>query len=719
MISGRTITIALISIFLFSLFPSTWTYQNASIPMLTSNFESSETGQFDIYDKGTIETIRVEEYNTINDALEAVNSGTADLFGQRVNSSHYSLVESYANIEQLWAYDSLSCILTLNTMVYPLNNYHLRRAVAYAIDKIEISEIAMENRVDVIDLAIPLFNQYTNEAIDGGEFYQGNNSMAKFELGKAGMIDVDSDGAVEGPNGSEVVFDIWYPYDIPGMNETAEEISQNLNDAGINNTLVMLNCSTLQFEISNHNESYHLALYHQEISEYGYDWVAKTFHSDMKSVIGENPANLELSLLDDFSKDYERATTLEKAEAAGYNALITVRDYCPVIPLFSYRWLSVYNDVNLEGWIQDKYAGAFGLWNPIELVSRDGADNELVVAVTPEYFDNFYTSLNPFKSEMEIDDDWIHGSYFNPYLLVYDSPFINAPDGTAKPRHATSWDIEVLGIVSDLGSGQSRTKFYCDPNANWTDDEVMNAEDYRFTFEYYSNNSLTKWHELISTTKIIGTQIAGVTVNSRYVMTYRTIGVLPILPSHIWSEKDPYNWEPTTDEAIGSGPYSISAYSPGISLTLTLNDNYYPTPDDEAPVLGSLSIIPEEPIPAETVVIRVYVNDRSKLDNVTLHYSQNVGNINFTDYQVMLEDAEGFQGTIPARVTADSVSWYITASDIWGNSAIIAEGTYDRESSESDASFESVLLFLEIGGVVIVAVAIIFFIMKKRKTYSL
>ncbi|MHA2190311.1 MAG: ABC transporter substrate-binding protein [Candidatus Thorarchaeota archaeon] len=673
--------------------------------------QSSETA---IFHEGNVDSIRIAEYDNITEALAAVDAGQADVFGHRINASDYDLVDTYSNINKQWAYEATTCLLAINTEIYPLSNVHLRRAIAFAIDKNNITTNAMDGIVDSVDFALPLFSEFSIEETHGGLFYTSNITDAESELAQAGMLDIDEDLVVEAPNGNEVVFTIWYPADVNGMNDTAQMISDDLIDAGINNTIVGLNYTELQYEVGNHNQSYNLALYDQEMPKYGFRWTAVNFHYTQQTVFGRNIANINDLELDSIAERYADSINFDQTVALGIDALFAVRDLCPVIPIFNYRWLSVYSDENLEGWVDDNNAGAFSAWNSISVTPRSGSESELVVAVVPQFFDDFFTSLNPFAVNLDINEDWVEGQRFNPYMLVYDSPLATLPNGEPVPREATSWEMQFLGQVSDIEAWQSRATFYCDPNANWTDGEQLDAEDYRFTFEYFANNTLANETGMIDDVKVIGTHTAGVTYNSHEMFIYRWLGNLPILPEHIWEGRDPRTWDLTVEEIVGSGPYMISSFTQGSSLELAQNPNYYPEVDIEPPTLRTLVMIPEEPIPAESVVFRVTVDDRSRIANLTLSYTYLVGVINFTESQLMVQDVSGYEATIPARVTASAVTYEVAATDIWGNTAIIATGSYSRSTTEPTGTIDLVIPL--IAGIAVIAITAIIMILRRRRS---
>ena len=699
---------------LLPLFSAPIGVQNSAIQ--PTSMTIAQTDQFQVYHGGTVDSIRIIEYSNLANALEAVDSGEADMLGHRINATDYSTVDGYSNVEQQWAYDDLSMLLSINAKYYPLNDHYLRRAIAFAVDKNEIASSAMNGLVDPIDLAVPLYSEYSIESTDGGEFYDANISSAVAELALAGMLDVDEDGVVEGPDGSEIAIPIWFPYDTLGMNETAALISQNLLDVGINNTLVGLNSTEIQYEVGHHNESYGLALYEQTLSQYGYDWVAMTFHRSAQALVGHNIANVDEEELNDLAENYLDEVFLEEVEEIGRHAMLAVRDLCPVVPLFTYRWLSVYSEQNFENWPEDQNMGALSIWTSVSVLATAGSSNELVIAVLPQFFDHFFNSLNPFYGNQTLSQNWVEGTMFNPYLLVYDTPIATTPEGLPVPRHATSWEMQFLGIAPDIGLNQSRVNYYCDPNANWTDGEAMNAQDYRFTYEYYVNNSLTAYSPIIDTLKVTGDYIAGISYDNKDMFLYRRFGGLPIFPEHVWADRDPITWDPTIAQAIGSGPFMFSEFTPGSEIILVANDDYYPEIDTEAPTLRSLILVPENPIPAESVVVRVFIDDRSLVDNVTIIYTYQVGQINFTDSQIMVSDATGFEATIPSRVTATSVSWEIHATDVWGNSAKVASGSYTRMTGTAVQGLDpNLLLAIEVSAVALVLLVVIIVLSRRRK----
>ncbi len=672
----------------------------------TDHFKTAQSEEFKLYQGGSLDKIRVVKYQSLQSALDALQAGDADLLGQPVPAANYSDIDGYSNIKKQWVYDTTTYLLTINALSYPLNNYHLRRAIAYGINKTKIANNAFHNTADPIDLLVPKCNMLSRA--DTGLFYDSEIYQATKELAAAGMLDVDEDGMVEAPNGADFTLTLLYPADVPNINETASIISADLLSIGLNNTVIPTNKTFLQSELDTHTLSYDLAIYQKNLSYYDINWTVRAFRSENINEIGENIANIDDSYIDSATEDFLNNQYLQQADAKAETVLTTLRDRAPVIPLVNAKWLTVYTDQNLVGWVNDTANGAFGVWNPVRVTPKSGKTNEMVVAVLPDFFTTFFTSLNPFRANNPIDDyHWIVHGYFNPYLLVFDTALAITPSGIAVPRASTSWDVEYLGIVADLSKYQSRIVFYTDSLANWTDGQPMNAQDYRFTFDYYANWTLLNYSSIINTFKVVGDYQIGITLGNKDIYLYRLFGSLPLLPEHIWEGKNPHVWEPSVNDLVGSGPFKVDSFTVNQSLVLTRNTEYYPSVDNDAPVLQSITIDPEDPIPAESVLVRAVINDRSRISNVTLQYIYSIGKLNFTDKLEMVLGAQGYEAVIPARVTADRIEFSIVATDIWGNSAIIYSGSYSRNTTSATDGQEEFLLIIGAIALIVIVGAII------------
>ncbi len=678
-----TLVLALVTMIVTLLSPVINETNTESLQDIETRFVTSENTEYPIYSIGTLEQIQVIEYSTMLDALQAINEGEADLFGHRIEAADYSILDGLTNVVKQWAHDRQQCWLSLNAKTYPLSSYHLRQAIAYAINKTAIADFSFNNQVDPVDLPIFLGDPLSVEREEGGHFYNSDVNAARWVLGQGDMLDVDDDGYVEAPNGSDFSLRLTYPADVQGMASAAGIIHSNLHSVGINCTIEPELNTIIQSGLGAHNLTYDMAITTVDFTMSNPQWGLTTFHSSRRNELGENMAQIADSEVNNAVFQYEDSFSLKTRQTAVMDGMRVIRDRCPVIPLFNYRWLSAYSTANFDNWPDDWNGGAFGVWTAATVTAKPDSDNTLRVAVLPKYFTEFFKTPNPLDSTDTLDHDWAVSEQFNPYLLVYDTAVALSPEREYVPRASTSWDVLYRGTISDIRPDQTRVRFYCDPNANWTDGLNLDSEDYRFTYNLLVNQSKIEYANLTSGLKTTGEFMAGITVDSLNPFYYRSYSQLPILPRHIWEPQNLSIWNPSIEDAVGSGPYIITEFTPGSLLTLAVNEGYYPLIDNEPPELNRINQYPADPIPAERVVIRVYINDRSRIQNVTLEWTHRVGHLNFTSSAAMNETVLGYLGTIPSRLTATSTEWVITATDIWGNTAEIVSGHYERTTNET------------------------------------
>ncbi len=142
--------------------------------------------------------------------------------------------------------------------------------------------------------------------------------------------------------------------------------------------------------------------------------------------------------------------------------------------------------------------------------------------------------------------------------LIYDkllapSPYVDGPAPWLAERveqvDPVTWDVTIRDGVT------------------WQDGESLDAEDVKFTFEYFVEAPTGRYTHHVSEVP----EIAEVTITGdrslRFTCAYPcpelgpiTLADLPIIPEHVWRGVT----EPTTrsDLPIGSGPYRLVEYSP-------------------------------------------------------------------------------------------------------------------------------------------------------------
>lgn len=178
----------------------------------------------------------------------------------------------------------------------------------------------------------------------------------------------------------------------------------------------------------------------------------------------------------------------------------------------------------------------------------------------PDQIDNFNPLIGLFAAA-----GYIRG-------MLYDTLLYISANGTYIPWLAESYSVDSEKLL---------LRFRIRPGAYWHDGRPITASDVEFTFNLVvaSNYSdkLDKWglRKYIEYVKAIDDRTVEFKLKEPYAPALFYIGALiPPLPKHIWSEVDPTTFK-NMDNPVGSGPFKFLKYTPGVSIELVANENYY------------------------------------------------------------------------------------------------------------------------------------------------
>ncbi len=148
-------------------------------------------------------------------------------------------------------------------------------------------------------------------------------------------------------------------------------------------------------------------------------------------------------------------------------------------------------------------------------------------------------------------------------------------DPTAfRPGLAISWER-----VDSLS-----WRFHLRPDARWHDGRPVTAGDVAFSFAAYADSSL----ETAAASALQGVRAEA--VDSATVLVhfpgyspeqlYDATWHVRVLPEHIWSGTPPGSWASDTSIAhlVGSGPYRVTSWARGTSVTLDADSAWQPAP---------------------------------------------------------------------------------------------------------------------------------------------
>jgi peptide/nickel transport system substrate-binding protein len=180
-------------------------------------------------------------------------------------------------------------------------------------------------------------------------------------------------------------------------------------------------------------------------------------------------------------------------------------------------------------------------------------------------------SLNPFVGQSTEAYTTYHLNY--DFLVQYDAATLEPIPGLAE-----SW--------SHSSDGKTWT-FKLRHDVKWQDGEPFTAKDVAFTFTYVIDNEMGSYMGYTKgITKVVATDDYTVVFTCEKPKATILQMWVPILPEHIWSKvspKDAANKFQNLPPCIGTGPFQVVDWKPGVFVRMKANKGYWggaPTVDE-------------------------------------------------------------------------------------------------------------------------------------------
>lgn len=181
-----------------------------------------------------------------------------------------------------------------------------------------------------------------------------------------------------------------------------------------------------------------------------------------------------------------------------------------------------------------------------------------------------------FNPDFQVDDNG-----FVPTLNIYSMLVTLNSDYAVIPELAKSWDVASDGLT---------ITFHLVENAKWHDGQPVTSDDVKYTFDTIKATASAPANPFFAPVDSIDAPDPATVV---FKMKSPSPSLIPflgwystnILPAHIYKGTD-WSKNPANQNPIGSGPFKFSKYSPGASLELLPNLDYF----GEGPYLDKLII---------------------------------------------------------------------------------------------------------------------------------
>jgi peptide/nickel transport system substrate-binding protein len=186
------------------------------------------------------------------------------------------------------------------------------------------------------------------------------------------------------------------------------------------------------------------------------------------------------------------------------------------------------------------------------------AGSTLRVAITQDI-----DSLNPFVA--------VFLSSTQVMRLTYENLTTVGPDNAVQPGLAESWEAAPDGL----------TWTYQIRDAQWSDGTPITARDVAFTYSQIMTNPAAQdanGSAVANFAAVTAVDDRTVQITTKQPQASILATDVPIVPEHVWSSRVAQIGTATNSDqlpVVGSGPYVVTGYQEGQSVTLSANDRFW------------------------------------------------------------------------------------------------------------------------------------------------
>ncbi len=169
---------------------------------------------------------------------------------------------------------------------------------------------------------------------------------------------------------------------------------------------------------------------------------------------------------------------------------------------------------------------------------------------------------------------------FNPYIVKGTPSAVSAllyESLMARSQDEAGTDYGLIAESIELPESRTWAVFNLRPEARWHDGKPITAEDVVFSFnilrEKGNNLYRTYYADVVRAEVVSERKVRFVFKNGDNPELASIISELPVLPKHYWQNRD--FTKPSLDIPLGSGPYKITSFDPGRSVTVERVKDYW------------------------------------------------------------------------------------------------------------------------------------------------
>jgi len=331
-------------------------------------------------------------------------------------------------------------------------------------------------------------------------------------------------------------------------------IGTRLNDLGLDVSVEVFEWGTL-YERATQEFDYGFTTWNRGLGIYPGTRLPEQFHSSNTDPGGGNFTGYVNEDIDPMVEEQLQVSDVDERVDLLHDIQEVLSEDVPMHPIVQMPNVIAFNNNQVEGW-SDHLVGYyhFEVMTNIEVTADHGE-------LRGSWSETLGTmNVMGYNNETKL----IH-----QFEMMYDKLVRNNSNIEPDPELslATEWERP----------DDSTVRYHIREDHSWHDGEDVTPEDVKFTLDYIQENQIplysTQW-EMYDSVEVDG-QWVQVNFSDAVGPVHQTFSnQIPIIPEHIWSERDDPN-NITVTEPVGSGPLQFDYWDEGSELSLTSYDDHW------------------------------------------------------------------------------------------------------------------------------------------------
>ncbi|MEM4735042.1 MAG: ABC transporter substrate-binding protein [Candidatus Thorarchaeota archaeon] len=509
-----------------------------------------------------VERIVMTKITAPDNLVSALISGDIDVFSGYVMLDYWDQLATAENVEVARYPFGLSRML-INCERYPLNITALRRAIALALDKNEIANTAPDGYCSIHDTVVPRGHPLSLENRLNETYYESDISRAQALLNDAAFLDINGDGILEAPDGSQfhleviVAMAFW----------VGAAFHSALEQLHINHTIVEGYIPDYWTRLWAGDYQLAILMTHEDR-----DIRSTMYHYTSASIPYDNPSRFVNATYEELYQRLLESPTLDEIVRISFEMQHLLWVECPVIVLYQSNGICAHRRDAFSGFVNDPFEG-FGSWWSYMKVRPTSERHTLYTTI-----ESTTCLFNPMTTGAPIVTS-----------LLWDTLLAYGTENYVIPNLAQSWTIRTHATDASVPDGHMIVAFNLYDRSSDSEGTRIKALTVALSLMWQKSTMSTLnpyYVEKMVSAYPVSDYVVEVEFSTESFWNVIDIADTPIFSVSVLAElytTSWTSWNPAGPDLVTTGPFRVQD---GDTVVLVRNE-YYSRPEAQAPDDGN------------------------------------------------------------------------------------------------------------------------------------